>query len=183
LLDDAGLQCLILQDREVAGVDFLHGPVPPPDRVREWHRLHNLVVRDIPDVADIHAANHAQTLRVSTLGPPEVLDPIERQLLDGAVGDVTAYQVDLANFGVRLLEVFGPRVSKWTAVARLPDRFGIGPDRIVAIGDDMNDLEMISRAGQGVAMGNGREAIKRAAGRTIGSNADDGLAGFLREFA
>ena len=38
-------------------------------------------------------------------------------------------------------------------------------------------------AGLGVAMGNGKSAVREAAGRVIGSNSEDGLAEFLEELA
>lgn len=43
------------------------------------------------------------------------------------------------------------------------EALGIPPDRSVAIGDSANDLEMIRRAGTGVAMGNACDELKRAA--------------------
>ena len=40
---------------------------------------------------------------------------------------------------------------------------GIPPARSIAIGDSVNDLEMIRRAGTGIAMGNACDELKRAA--------------------
>jgi hypothetical protein len=40
---------------------------------------------------------------------------------------------------------------------------------------------MIQNAGLGVAMGNARDEIKRIAKRVIGTNHEEGLAGFLEE--
>ena len=60
-------------------------------------------------------------------------------------------------------------------------KHGIEPEQIIAIGDDVNDVPMISRAGLGVAMGNARDEIKAIAKRVIGHNKDEGLAVFLEE--
>jgi hydroxymethylpyrimidine pyrophosphatase-like HAD family hydrolase len=49
--------------------------------------------------------------------------------------------------GIRVLEVFDREVTKWWAVERLARSRGIGPEGVVAIGDEMNDLPMIERAG------------------------------------
>jgi HAD superfamily hydrolase (TIGR01484 family) len=43
------------------------------------------------------------------------------------------------------------------------EALGIPPARSVAIGDSANDLEMIRRAGTGIAMGNACDELKRAA--------------------
>lgn len=48
----------------------------------------------------------------------------------------------------------GPKgVSKATMLARLCDRLGIDPSRTMAVGDSMNDAEMLRWAGVGVLMG------------------------------
>ena len=52
----------------------------------------------------------------------------------------------------------------------------------MAVGEDENDLEMIRRAGLGVAMGNAAETVKAAADFITGSNAEDGLVQALYRF-
>jgi hypothetical protein len=79
------------------------------------------------------------------------------------------------------LEVFGPSVNKWEGIQHIARRHGIRPEQIVAIGDDVNDIAMVSRAGLGVAMGNAKEELKAVARRVINSNDQDGLAEFLEE--
>lgn len=46
----------------------------------------------------------------------------------------------------------------------------------MAIGDGGNDLEMVSNAGIGVAMGNAVPAVKKAAAHVVASNDEDGIA-------
>ena len=178
LFDSLDLASLVLQDRDLAGVDFLHGPRPLPERVREWHRRNELIVRQVDDLAEI---DHAHTLRVSTLGPPAAVEAAEQNLAADHADSVFAYRVDLANFGVRLLEAFAAGVNKWAAVERHCGRVGIDPRRTIAIGDDLNDLHLVRHAGLGVAMGNARDPVKAVADRVIGTNAEDGLAAFLNE--
>jgi Cof subfamily protein (haloacid dehalogenase superfamily) len=179
VLQRHGLSPLVLQDRDLSDVDFIHGPIEIPQRVRDWHELHGLRVREVDDLAMI---DHAATLRVSTLGPADASDVAERELNDGTAGDVFAYQVDLANFGVRLLEAFSNGVNKWTALERLAAMLEVDPGNITAVGDDMNDLQMVQYAGVGVAMGNARPPVKAVADRVVASNADEGLAVFIEEY-
>ena len=57
----------------------------------------------------------------------------------------------------------------------------IPKDRIIAFGDENNDLEMIDYAGVGVAMGNGIDELKSIADEVTLSNNEDGIAQVLRE--
>jgi len=74
-----------------------------------------------------------------------------------------------------VLEVFAPETSKWTALCKWASMLEIGSGEIVAVGDEMNDLEMIEKAGLGVAMGNAVPAVKEKATMILPDNDNDGL--------
>jgi hypothetical protein len=80
-----------------------------------------------------------------------------------------------------LMEIYPTHVHKWSGVCRVAERLGVGPAEIVAVGDDLNDLEMVSRAALGVAMGNAVPRLKAAAKLVAPAHADDGLARFIAE--
>ena len=61
------------------------------------------------------------------------------------------------------VEGIPPDVSKGHALARLADHLGLSPRETIGIGDNDNDLELVERAGLGVAMGNASPAVKTAA--------------------
>jgi HAD superfamily hydrolase (TIGR01484 family) len=54
-------------------------------------------------------------------------------------------------------------VNKATALADVAADLGVGVDRVLALGDGRNDIEMLSWAGRGVAMGDAPEEVRRAA--------------------
>ena len=54
--------------------------------------------------------------------------------------------------------------------------------RTLAIGDNQNDLEMLSFAGVSAAMGNAEDDVKAAAGFVTGTNNEDGAAAFLEKY-
>lgn len=72
---------------------------------------------------------------------------------------------------VRSHSIFGeltaPGVSKGTALAKLSARLGIQREQVVAIGDQENDLSMITWAGLGLAMGNAIPAVREAAAAVL----------------
>ena len=50
---------------------------------------------------------------------------------------------------------------------------------IIAFGDDYADIGMLELCGTGVAMGNAIDEVKERADIVIGSNDEDGIAGFI----
>ena len=79
---------------------------------------------------------------------------------------------------VYFLEVFSSQASKSLAVLRLKKMLGAG--RVVAFGDNGNDVDMLAAADIGCAVGNASPEAKAAAGQIIGSNTEDGVAEYLR---
>jgi len=77
---------------------------------------------------------------------------------------------------IDVLELFHLSANKWESVRVLAGQYNIAPERICAIGDQVNDVSMIREAGLGIAMGNAIPQVKAAALRHTLSNADDGVA-------
>jgi Cof subfamily protein (haloacid dehalogenase superfamily) len=79
-------------------------------------------------------------------------------------------------------EVINPTASKWTALLKLAERWGIHPDEIMAIGDHGNDHSMVSQAGLGVAMGNGSDELKAVAKFVTHPILEDGVSAAIERF-
>lgn len=73
------------------------------------------------------------------------------------------------------IEIAPAGVTKWSAIQRLAEEWGIAESEICAVGDDVNDIPMIRAAGLGVAMGNAQPSVKAAADRIAPGNDEDGL--------
>ena len=73
-------------------------------------------------------------------------------------------------------------VSKWSGLLYLANHLQIKRSEIVAIGDGMDDIEMIVGAGLGVAMGNAAPEVKAAAKWVTRSNDENGVGYMLKEF-
>jgi Cof subfamily protein (haloacid dehalogenase superfamily) len=82
----------------------------------------------------------------------------------------------------RVLEVIMPGISKAQAIARVAAMLGVEQDKTLAVGDGDNDVEMISWAGKGIAMGNATPLAVKAAEWVAPSIDQDGLAVVLRKF-
>ena len=80
------------------------------------------------------------------------------------------------NSATHLLEVFSPEVNKWTMVAEYCRRNGIDPSRVMAIGDGINDVQLIGNAGLGIAMANADQPVLDVAAHVTGHHDEDGFA-------
>jgi Cof subfamily protein (haloacid dehalogenase superfamily) len=82
-----------------------------------------------------------------------------------------------------LLDVVHPQVSKATGVAAVAAELGIGPDEVMAIGDNVNDLEMLHFAGTAVVMKNAEPALREVPGfHMTDTNDKDGVARAIERF-
>lgn len=72
-------------------------------------------------------------------------------------------------------EITNKNVNKWTALEYIMKEKNITGEEVIAIGDNINDKEMIENAGLGVAMGNGTDIVKEIADIEVGTNNEDGV--------
>ena len=78
--------------------------------------------------------------------------------------------------GAPFLEVSADGVTKAASLAELCALLDVPQDGVIAFGDARNDVEMLTWAGMGVAMGNASEDTQAAADHVTADNDHDGLA-------
>lgn len=71
------------------------------------------------------------------------------------------------------------RANKGVALLGLADYLGVPHEAVYAFGDGGNDLQMLTAAGCGVAMGNAPDFVKQQADRVCGTCMEDGIAEFM----
>lgn len=80
------------------------------------------------------------------------------------------------------LDISADGVTKATAIERVRRELGIPRDRVMAVGDGRNDIDLLTWAaesGRGVAMGHSPAEVIEAAGELTGTLHEDGLAQVL----
>lgn len=134
-------------------------------------------------VAQEEAITGARARRVAALGPqcpppakivlmaPPDRIPALARARAAAPGGVAA-----ATSRPDYLEVVAHGVSKWTALTELFAEYGIPLGEVAAIGDGENDLEMVSRAAVGIAMGHAPAALRDRAAWVAPDNGHEGFA-------
>jgi Cof subfamily protein (haloacid dehalogenase superfamily) len=93
-----------------------------------------------------------------------------------------ANQMGLTRSHAKIVEGNPSGVSKGDALRRLSEHLGVQRAEVMAIGDQDNDLPMITWAGFGVAMGNGSPAVKAAADWIAPAVTEDGAAVAIERF-
>ncbi|MFC5588665.1 Cof-type HAD-IIB family hydrolase [Sporosarcina soli] len=108
----------------------------------------------------------------------EHVDPIRRHL-----GEVHAEAIDHRRWGApwHVIEIVRHGLNKAVGISHVSKWMDIPTERIIAFGDEDNDLEMIDYAGVGVAMGNAIDRLKSIANEVTETNNEDGIALFLEE--
>ena len=79
-------------------------------------------------------------------------------------------------------EITNNNVNKWSAIEFLINKLHIAKEDVIAIGDNVNDKEMIENAGLGVAMGNSSPDMKAIADVVVGDNNSEGVAEVIEKF-
>jgi hypothetical protein len=87
----------------------------------------------------------------------EVLAPLSRELADVHGTTVVLYpEPDYGRFGL----IVNPRgVSKWSGIEAFCTLHGIAPDEVAAVGDGLNDLDMLRRAGVRIGVRGGCDEV------------------------
>ncbi|OPJ63639.1 Cof-type HAD-IIB family hydrolase [Clostridium chromiireducens] len=81
-----------------------------------------------------------------------------------------------------VLEVMNKECNKGYGVNVLAEKLGIKKEEIICIGDQANDIEMITYAGLGIAMGNAIDELKDIAKYVTSDNDNDGVARAIEKF-
>jgi Cof subfamily protein (haloacid dehalogenase superfamily) len=111
-----------------------------------------------------------------------VAEPEEMQEIAASVRQSFGDRVYIAASKAKYLEITNPEVNKGWALAFLAERLGISRAEVMAVGDSLNDLDMVSYAGLGVAMGNAHDEVKAAASAVTSANDADGVAEAIEKY-
>lgn len=90
--------------------------------------------------------------------------------------------LEIAQTETNHLEISPKGITKESGVRGVCSFLGIEMGQVMAIGDDLNDLQLIRAAGLGVAMGNAAEKIKNAADVLTDSNQKNGVAKAIQQY-
>ena len=180
-LSAQGLGVLVLRDPAGHGMVYHHlGPTPLHPVSTWWHAMHDHTVYAVPDAEAIAAMD--DVLRIAAVAPGVAFaGPLEAvQATLGEAARVWHWEAvtdaALGHQPVHLMEIFNPQANKWGMVVHWCARNGVDPAHVVAIGDGLNDVELIRSAPLGVAMANADARVLAVADYVTCHHDDDGVA-------
>lgn len=167
--DREGTGCLVIESFEQ-----LHSRI---DRWVEANRPHLLEVHPIERAFDT-GEEPIQGMVCGTLA--EMAAAEKQLLLSDVAGRIAMHRTEYAARNLSILDLLPPGCSKGTALDSLARIRGLKPDQIMAIGDNLNDLEMLEYAGRAVVMANASQEVldlaQRRSWQLTTSNDEDGVA-------
>ncbi len=128
---------------------------------------------DLPHEADPHILEKRweNVPKVLFIAEPERVQDLLPRLMERFRGRAKV-SGSLANY----IEFNDPFAHKGSATAWVADYLGIDRSEVVAVGDNLLDLEMIEWAGLGAAVANGNPAVKEKADIVIPACTENGVA-------
>lgn len=115
---------------------------------------------------------------INCIDKKEVTDRISAEL-EKIEGIKFSHYLDVYSKDKYFVEVYSDKAGKKNTVLKLKEMFGF--EKIVAFGDNANDIEMLQIADVAVAVGNAREELKQIADFVVDTNDNDGVAKYLIE--
>lgn len=128
------------------------------------------VIGDISEIADRDVVKILVSLGTEdSAALHDLLGPLVTRSCHATFSDPVNGLVELAPRGI----------TKAKTLESVCDHLGVGQEQVMAFGDMPNDVEMLSWAGHGVAMGNALDIVKESADAVTDAVEDDGVAHYL----
>lgn len=176
-----GHKLLVLKDAHAAGYDYLAVGPGELDPASKW--WFSQLQAKLRFAEDVHDDEHPQdTVRAGVVAREDELAPLAESLRE-EIGD-RAYlhhwsavtESEATGSRTHLLEVFCRGVNKWTMIESHCHRRDLNSNGVAAIGDGLNDIELVAGAGLGIAMANADERVRRVADQHTADHNEHGVA-------
>ena len=113
-------------------------------------------------VSPIERAVIEDPIQTMLCGPVEMMKRAQQRLMEcDFVRDITVLRTQYDHRDLTIVDILNAGCSKGHALERWATHRGIARGEVMAIGDNYNDIEMLTFAGHPVIMGNASEDLKR----------------------
>lgn len=184
----AGADPLVSDDHEGLGVlvyDHLRGDNQPLIQYIAWaRRIHGEDGQEaVCQVDSIEEYLDHPPVHLAFSGGCAEMDELEMNLRTELGETVKIFCTTYRKKDFSLIDIVNPAASKGAGVAAAAAELEITREEVMAIGDNLNDLEMLSYAGIGVIMENAEPRLHALDGlHKTAANDDDGVALAIEKF-
>lgn len=170
-------------DRNGKGELVLESLVQLHSRIAAWVEANLPWIEEVRPLEDAFVTGEAP-VQGMVCGTVEEMNKVQQWLASSAYAkQIELHQTQYPARNLSILDILPPGCSKGVALKKLADSRGIKREEIMAIGDNLNDLEMLECSGNPVLMANASPsllAIGKERGWDIApANDDDGVAVIL----
>ncbi|WP_404458761.1 Cof-type HAD-IIB family hydrolase [Oceanobacillus kapialis] len=188
--------------------DALHSPMP----IRTAHKIidacydlnvHNILAEVMDDVyLDTYNEDIIDIFQSTENDSPFTIGNIKQNLTEDPtsllihpkedhikelrdhLNDYHAELIEHRKWGApwNIIEIVKKGMNKAVGLKKIAYYYNIPQERVIAFGDEDNDLEMIEYAGVGVAMGNAIDELKGIAKHVTDTNEAEGIGTFLEQY-
>ena len=151
-----------------------------PSRRGYYEKNKAYIAEAAAPLADILTEDPIQVMFNGGVAPMRALVDALRAMT--AANRITVAITEYETRDFALVDVTGAGCSKGTTLAQWVASRGWAREDVMAVGDNLNDVEMLDFAGTAVVMGNAVDALKARGYVVTGSNDEEGLATAIRRF-
>jgi Cof subfamily protein (haloacid dehalogenase superfamily) len=184
----AGVDALLSDDHEGLGVlvyDHLSGDNHAAQLYVNWsRRIHGENGRDaVRQVPSLEEFLDHEPVHLAFSGGCVKMKALENVLREELGTTAKIFSTTYKSMDFTLLDILHPEASKGVGVAAAAAELGILREEVMAVGDNLNDLEMLHYAGTGVVMANAEASLHEIDGfYATGTNDEDGVALAIERF-
>jgi len=164
--DDAAAPQRVFTDRKF--------PLPQTFLDEHGHRLSH--------VADLRDGVDSDLVTLCIFGGDGETEMVYNRWLDELGHLVSVFHAPFSRLDTWCSYVTPSAANKAIAAQKVAEMMNVSRDEVIAIGDHINDLELLLWAGTGVAMGDGHALAKAKADHVTGTFEEDGAAAAIEMF-
>ena len=185
---DAELDAMVSDDHEGLGV-LLYDRISPGNTALEryiaWsRRIHGEEAEEsVRRVASLEDYLDHAPVHISFSGGCARMEQLSASLAKEMGASIKVFATMYPKHDFALIDVVNPEASKGLGVAAAAAELGVEREEVMAVGDNLNDLEMLHYAGTGVIMGNAEAPLREVERfHMTATNDEDGVARAIEEF-
>jgi len=156
------------------------GAIVCEQRERLYGVIQRWMEKNAPYIEYVNPIEKALTedpIQVMFCGEIGLMKRAEQQLLNADfAGEITVLRTQYNHRNLTIVDILNAGCSKGHALERWARHRGLGRDEVMAIGDNYNDVEMLTFAGHPVIMGNASDDLKQNGWTITLHNDDSGVA-------